>query len=136
SARNRLTPTAKFGAATTPMPCRATASRISCSRDCHPVVPITSGVPRGASFSTVTGTASAAEKSIATSASGHAAPALPRAIAPVTSNPYSGASVSTSCPIRSEEHTSELQSLAYLVCRLLLEKKKQKQQDHKEVLKT
>src|SRR5205823_14634576 len=28
-------------------------------------------------------------------------------------------------PARSEEHTSELQSLAYLVCRLLLEKKKQ-----------
>src|SRR5205823_14119460 len=27
---------------------------------------------------------------------------------------------------RSEEHTSELQSLAYLVCRLLLEKKKQR----------
>src|SRR2546425_2539972 len=26
-------------------------------------------------------------------------------------------------PLRSEEHTSELQSLAYLVCRLLLEKK-------------
>src|SRR5205823_11940087 len=25
-------------------------------------------------------------------------------------------------PVRSEEHTSELQSLAYLVCRLLLEK--------------
>src|SRR2546425_5529015 len=36
----------------------------------------------------------------------------------------------TSTPLRSliyrsEEHTSELQSLAYLVCRLLLEKKKQ-----------
>src|SRR2546425_4826019 len=30
---------------------------------------------------------------------------------------------------RSEEHTSELQSLAYLVCRLLLEKKK-KQKEH------
>src|SRR2546423_11681526 len=29
---------------------------------------------------------------------------------------------------RSEEHTSELQSLAYLVCRLLLEKKKQSQE--------
>src|SRR2546425_8405619 len=30
-----------------------------------------------------------------------------------------------SCRVtRSEEHTSELQSLAYLVCRLLLEKKK------------
>src|SRR2546425_7260758 len=28
------------------------------------------------------------------------------------------------CKDRSEEHTSELQSLAYLVCRLLLEKKK------------
>src|SRR2546425_7873672 len=30
---------------------------------------------------------------------------------------------------RSEEHTSELQSLAYLVCRLLLEKKKKKQNE-------
>src|SRR5205823_8453683 len=30
------------------------------------------------------------------------------------------------CSGRSEEHTSELQSLAYLVCRLLLEKKKHK----------
>src|SRR2546425_5599185 len=28
--------------------------------------------------------------------------------------------------LRSEEHTSELQSLAYLVCRLLLEKKKKR----------
>src|SRR2546425_4771589 len=33
-------------------------------------------------------------------------------------------------PARSEEHTSELQSLAYLVCRLLLEKKK-KQKPHR-----
>src|SRR2546425_1698396 len=34
---------------------------------------------------------------------------------------------------RSEEHTSELQSLAYLVCRLLLEKKKDLQptRDHR-----
>src|SRR2546425_4501265 len=30
---------------------------------------------------------------------------------------------------RSEEHTSELQSLAYLVCRLLLEKKKKNTKD-------
>src|SRR5471030_57036 len=29
-----------------------------------------------------------------------------------------------SCSVRSEEHTSELQSLRHLVCRLLLEKKK------------
>src|SRR5687767_15621588 len=32
--------------------------------------------------------------------------------------------------IRSEEHTSELQSLAYLVCRLLLEKKKKPTRTH------
>src|SRR2546423_2297865 len=31
---------------------------------------------------------------------------------------------------RSEEHTSELQSLAYLVCRLLLEKKKNNKYHH------
>src|SRR5476651_583708 len=30
------------------------------------------------------------------------------------------------CVLRSEEHTSELQSRQYLVCRLLLEKKKKK----------
>src|SRR5687767_15721352 len=30
---------------------------------------------------------------------------------------------------RSEEHTSELQSLAYLVCRLLLEKKKKSEKN-------
>src|SRR2546425_5086551 len=33
--------------------------------------------------------------------------------------------------LRSEEHTSELQSLAYLVCRLLLEKKKDKVQQNR-----
>src|SRR3989441_2914361 len=33
---------------------------------------------------------------------------------------------------RSEEHTSELQSLAYLVCRLLLEKKKKKAKHHQD----
>src|SRR2546425_4702434 len=40
---------------------------------------------------------------------------------------------------RSEEHTSELQSLAYLVCRLLLEKKKKKitqRQRHHIIAKT
>src|SRR2546425_6361811 len=42
---------------------------------------------------------------------------------------FFGASISrraivSSTSVRSEEHTSELQSLAYLVCRLLLEKKK------------
>src|SRR2546425_5034960 len=37
--------------------------------------------------------------------------------------PEPGAGLGARRP-RSEEHTSELQSLAYLVCRLLLEKKK------------
>src|SRR2546425_2203182 len=41
-----------------------------------------------------------------------------------TSNTQPGAAAVL---MRSEEHTSELQSLAYLVCRLLLEKKKKKQ---------
>src|SRR3712207_7726743 len=36
---------------------------------------------------------------------------------------------------RSEEHTSELQSRQYLVCRLLLEKKKKRHQlEHKNIL--
>src|SRR2546423_11238558 len=37
---------------------------------------------------------------------------------------YSGNFADMTNYARSEEHTSELQSLAYLVCRLLLEKKK------------
>src|SRR2546425_11605231 len=41
---------------------------------------------------------------------------------------FTGAFVSgLTLEVRSEEHTSELQSLAYLVCRLLLEKKKKMQ---------
>src|SRR2546425_7639019 len=42
-----------------------------------------------------------------------------RTTRPSLSTPHPNAS-------RSEEHTSELQSLAYLVCRLLLEKKNRK----------
>src|SRR6266404_7686606 len=37
---------------------------------------------------------------------------------------------------RSEEHTSELQSLAYLVCRLLLEKKKKQREPFQDINKT
>src|SRR3712207_7981493 len=44
-------------------------------------------------------------------------------------NPGSSNTTSMSFVIRSEEHTSELQSRQYLVCRLLLEKKK-KQAHH------
>src|SRR5437763_3838190 len=38
-------------------------------------------------------------------------------------------------PLRSEEHTSELQSPMYLVCRLLLEKKKKNQNKNKQEIK-
>src|SRR2546425_8357689 len=44
----------------------------------------------------------------------------------VLDEPTAGVDPAGSREIRSEEHTSELQSLAYLVCRLLLEKKKNK----------
>src|SRR2546425_7287000 len=43
---------------------------------------------------------------------------------PINSLFYSAARLVLRILGRSEEHTSELQSLAYLVCRLLLEKKK------------
>src|SRR2546425_2582973 len=53
----------------------------------------------------------------------------PRCIAPcwprITASKQPATRSRKSCR-RSEEHTSELQSLAYLVCRLLLEKKKKK----------
>src|SRR5437660_2429910 len=42
--------------------------------------------------------------------------------------PTPAAHATSSIVTRSEEHTSELQSRGHLVCRLLLEKKKQKQQ--------
>src|SRR3712207_9427278 len=37
---------------------------------------------------------------------------------------HAGGDAGDVCALRSEEHTSELQSRQYLVCRLLLEKKK------------
>src|SRR5947199_4737747 len=48
-------------------------------------------------------------------------------------SPWRGCGVrSQPCPSRrSEEHTSELQSLRHLVCRLLLEKKKKKKKKQK-----
>src|SRR3712207_8410847 len=60
------------------------------------------------------------------------APARATAMLAFAGSSFSGASISlTSGPtlaaarsMRSEEHTSELQSRQYLVCRLLLEKKK------------
>src|SRR3989441_5082537 len=46
----------------------------------------------------------------------------------------SGRCSTTDSRYRSEEHTSELQSLAYLVCRLLLEKKKKKKRKYEMIV--
>src|SRR3712207_7742691 len=53
---------------------------------------------------------------------------LPRAPAVLTREPPVAGSpfLQPEAGVRSEEHTSELQSRQYLVCRLLLEKKKKK----------
>src|SRR2546425_9523256 len=53
---------------------------------------------------------------------GEHCPSISRLVA----NPNHQVQTSKVNAARSEEHTSELQSLAYLVCRLLLEKKKKK----------
>src|SRR2546430_11182494 len=53
-----------------------------------------------------------------------------RRLAGRTPAPCLGAHGSTPHTRRSEEHTSELQSQSNLVCRLLLEKKKKKHQEH------
>src|SRR5205823_12451424 len=54
---------------------------------------------------------------------GHAADSVSMSGDP-SEGTQTGNSTTKQVPPRSEEHTSELQSLAYLVCRLLLEKKK------------
>src|SRR2546425_5000463 len=69
----------------------------------------------------------ATRQNAGTVSDGGAAPLRP--CAPGTVNGPAGTAVADVIVVsgsarRSEEHTSELQSLAYLVCRLLLEKKK------------
>src|SRR5205823_9738684 len=60
-------------------------------------------------------------------------PASAASISPRNSTVPSGQYLARSPVRRSEEHTSELQSLAYLVCRLLLEKKKKKIQKQEKI---
>src|SRR5205823_10729361 len=59
-----------------------------------------------------------------TACAGASATPSPLASTSRTIRPAPGKEAYTAPPGRSEEHTSELQSLAYLVCRLMLEKKK------------
>src|SRR3712207_8105272 len=51
-------------------------------------------------------------------------PAVEAEIVSIATEAMSNARQHADCRTRSEEHTSELQSRQYLVCRLLLEKKK------------
>src|SRR5258707_9931665 len=53
----------------------------------------------------------------------------------VSTSPDKKIDRSTIASVRSEEHTSELQSRQYLVCRLLLEKKKKKPRQRIKVIK-
>src|SRR3712207_7062498 len=46
-----------------------------------------------------------------------------RTASPISALAFPGKAIADDGPSRSEEHTSELQSRQYLVCRLLLEKK-------------
>src|SRR5205823_14211504 len=64
----------------------------------------------------------------ASSSTGRSRAAARRATSSRSSPPPRRTCASTAS--RSEEHTSELQSLAYLVCRLLLEKKKASTKKH------
>src|SRR5687767_15540709 len=104
-------PIAKFGTTSTfaPPPAPAAASRSGSWS--NPVVPTTAWTPASTAARTLPGAASGVVKSTMTSASPSTS---------ASSTPSDGSAR------RSEEHTSELQSLAYLVCRLLLEKKNNK----------
>src|SRR5262249_56547271 len=51
---------------------------------------------------------------------------------PIASAPRQRAPMSARLMFRSEEHTSELQSLTNLVCRLLLEKKTKRKEAHRD----
>src|SRR2546423_5635790 len=76
--------------------------------------------PMGSRFSIEHTMTTLSRRSRMTSSSNSFHPSTLRSIRVV----WSGDSSSARSTSRSEEHTSELQSLAYLVCRLLLEKKK------------
>src|SRR2546423_4415116 len=95
--------------------------------------------PRSTLFPSPTLFRSAAPGTAVPAAGGGTSPSPPSSASPgrtASRTPPSAAGTGRTAPpppseafeklfgLRSEEHTSELQSLAYLVCRLLLEKKK------------
>src|SRR2546426_3702860 len=61
--------------------------------------------------------------------------ASPPAPAPTSRSPATWCSPRARPASRSEEHTSELQSPCNLVCRLLLEKKKQERDDQRDLIR-
>src|SRR5438477_7782669 len=68
----------------------------------------------------------------------HAVPMPPGSfmVHPARAPHWDGSATDETVIVRSEEHTSELQSHVNLVCRLLLEKKKKKKQTHIDTEKT
>src|SRR5437899_8579609 len=54
-------------------------------------------------------------------------------LGPMRGHDHNGSTDDSHPQIRSEEHTSELQSLRHLVCRLLLEKKKKSKNKFKKI---
>src|SRR2546429_6254505 len=84
--------------------------------------------PRSTLFPYTTLFRSAASTASRTGGAGSPTPARRAAPSSASSTPSGPRRTGRACattPARSEEHTSELQSRLHLVCRLLLEKKKQ-----------
>src|SRR3712207_8007370 len=90
--------------------------------------------PRSTLFPYTTLFRSTASVASSSTASGSRQASSPSATSPpttkVSSSSGAAARISRSVSTRSEEHTSELQSRQYLVCRLLLEKKKHTSQSY------
>src|SRR5205823_12054785 len=89
----------------------------------HDALPIFSDASDPPSFSRASNRVYSTSAPAARAFSSSKAAAIPAIPPPIIATRIRGLNL-----FRSEEHTSELQSLAYLVCRLLLEKKKKKKQ--------
>src|SRR5205823_7657736 len=106
---------------------------VTASDNCSPTNSITliqspaAGTLVGLGTNTITVTATDAAGNSATCTTSFVVTdnTAPTVICSATPSAFADANCQATVPdvLRSEEHTSELQSLAYLVCRLLLEKK-------------
>src|SRR5258707_6186325 len=95
-------------------------SRASIARAASPLTAV--WIPKNAPAAMPSASVTSASKATACSASCSSKP-------PTTPSAVTTTSAASTSAWRSEEHTSELQSRQYLVCRLLLEKKKKQNED-------